>query len=68
MLIALFSSKALAGFSGEVLNENSLTAAQQIGKTVTGKVTDENGPIIGASVTVKGTSNGIITDIEGQFT
>ncbi len=36
---------------------------------VTGKVTDANGEsIIGASVLVKGTSNGTITDIDGNFT
>ena len=37
--------------------------------TITGKVTDkQNEPIIGASVVVKGTSNGVITDLEGSFT
>lgn len=41
---------------------------QQTG-TITGKVTDSNGEsIIGASVVVKGTSNGTITDIDGNFT
>ena len=37
--------------------------------TVTGVVLDATGePIIGASVVVKGTSNGTITDIDGNFT
>lgn len=32
-------------------------------------VTDPNGePIIGASVVVKGTTNGTITDFDGKFT
>lgn len=36
--------------------------------TVTGTVTDENGePLIGASVFVKGTTEGAITDIDGKF-
>jgi len=36
---------------------------------VTGTVTDEKGePVIGASVLVKGTSTGTITDIDGNFT
>jgi len=36
---------------------------------VTGTVTDEKGePIIGASIFVKGTSTGTITDVEGNFT
>lgn len=42
---------------------------QQSGKTVKGKVLDKNGePIIGANVMVKGTTNGVITDIDGNFT
>ena len=36
--------------------------------TVKGKVTDTTGEtVIGANVTVKGTTNGIITDIDGNF-
>lgn len=38
-------------------------------KKITGLVTDVNGePIIGANVVEKGTTNGIITDIDGKFT
>jgi len=37
-------------------------------KTVTGTVVDELGePLIGVSVQVKGTTNGVITDIDGNF-
>lgn len=37
--------------------------------TIRGKVTDPQGePIIGANIKVKGTSNGTITDIDGNFT
>lgn len=37
-------------------------------KKVTGIVTDSNGePIIGANVSVKGTTTGTITDIDGHF-
>lgn len=36
-------------------------------KTVTGVVTDELGPVAGANVVVKGTSNGTITDFDGNF-
>ncbi|MFR7466051.1 MAG: carboxypeptidase-like regulatory domain-containing protein [Phocaeicola vulgatus] len=40
--------------------------AQQ--RNVQGMVTDPNGePIIGASVVVKGTTNGTITDFDGKF-
>ena len=34
---------------------------------VTGTVEDALGPVIGASVMVKGTTNGVITDLEGKF-
>ncbi len=38
-------------------------------KTVKGKVLDDNGePIIGASVKVVGTTNGAVTDLDGNFT
>ena len=43
-------------------------SVQQNGKTVTGTVVDRNGePVIGANVMVKGTANGVITDIDGKF-
>lgn len=43
-------------------------ASQQQTKKITGKIADPNGePIIGANVVVKGTTNGTITDGEGQF-
>lgn len=43
-----------------------LVYAQHI--SITGKITDKQGePIIGASVFVKGTSNGVITDLDGVF-
>ena len=34
---------------------------------VTGTVEDADGPLIGASVLVKGTTRGTITDFDGQF-
>ena len=46
----------------------SIEAIAQKGKTVTGTVSDEMGPLVGASVVVKGSSNGTVTDIEGRFT
>mgnify|MGYP000793879642 FL=1 len=46
----------------------AFTAAAQT-KTVSGTVFDPDGePIIGASVTVVGTSTGVATDIDGNFT
>ena len=41
---------------------------QQGDITVMGKIVDENGePLIGATIQEKGTTNGIITDIDGNF-
>ncbi len=37
-------------------------------KTVTGVVSDDLGPVAGASVVVKGTSRGTTTDFDGNFT
>ena len=41
---------------------------QQAKKTVTGIVEDAMGPIAGANVVEKGTTNGTITDMDGKFT
>ena len=48
--------------------ENSVQAVQQATKKVTGTVSDSQGPVIGASVVEKGTSNGVVTDFDGNFT
>ena len=45
----------------------SMDVIQQDGK-VTGTVVDSFGPVTGASVLVKGTTNGSITDLDGNFT
>ncbi len=42
----------------------TLTYAQQ---EITGTVTDDMGPVIGATVMEKGTSNGTVTDFDGNF-
>ncbi|WP_448789931.1 SusC/RagA family TonB-linked outer membrane protein [Bacteroides graminisolvens] len=49
-------------------NEVSEFTSVQQAKKITGTVVDSKGePIIGASVLVKGTSNGTITDVDGNF-
>lgn len=53
-LTALFSLVTMSGYAQS--------------KTVTGKIIDSTGePVIGASVLVKGTTNGVISDIDGNF-
>ena len=42
--------------------------AQAQSITVKGTVTDDFGAVIGASVVVKGTTNGCITDMDGNYT
>lgn len=52
-----------------VLSTESVKSAQQQAKQVKGKVVDANGePIIGATVLEKGTTNGTVTDFDGNFT
>ena len=47
---------------------SSQTASQANNKKIRGTITDVNGvPVIGANVVVKGTTNGVITDIDGKF-
>lgn len=52
-----------------VLNKKDAFKSVQQSNQVTGIVTDANGdPIIGANVIEKGTTNGIISDLDGKFT
>lgn len=49
------------------LNTDSAVSAQQ-NETCGGIVKDASGqPVIGASVMVKGTQNGNVTDVDGRF-
>ncbi len=42
---------------------------QQVRKNITGRILDEKGePVIGANIVEKGTTNGTVTDVEGNFT
>ena len=52
---------------GIYASEDSVISAQQ--KSVTGKVTDESGETLpGVTVLLKGTTNGTVTNIDGEFT
>lgn len=49
--------------------KSALLPASQQNRIVTGVITDANGePVIGANISVKGTSTGTITDLDGRFT
>ena len=62
---ALFLSGGV--YANIVPVEQGTSISQQEGK-VTGTVEDDFGPVTGASVVVKGTTNGTITDMNGNFT
>lgn len=48
---------------------NNVSAVAQQTKRITGVVVDETGfPVIGANIIEKGTTNGVITDLDGHFT
>lgn len=48
--------------------ENTAVEQQQI-KKISGKITDENGEAIpGANILEKGTTNGTISDMDGNYT
>lgn len=59
-------------FSGNIYAtsgaRNQITDISQQSGRVTGVVEDELGPVAGASVLVKGTTNGTMTDMDGKFT
>ena len=65
----VMASALLAGSPQTVFAEvNGVQTVMQTG-TVKGQVVDANGePIIGATVQVKGTVTGIISDLDGNFT
>ena len=65
----LMSAMALLGL-GYSSNANAAGAPQEIQqatKKITGTVVDAQGPVIGASVVEKGSSNGTVTDFDGKF-
>ena len=47
-------------------NAHTGQAVQQ-SKEITGNVSDSEGPLIGATVMVKGSNTGVVTDINGNF-
>ena len=67
VLLALFGISAPFAANAAVENVLSSQSTQQA-KKITGKVVDAAGePIIGASVLVKGSGTGAVTDVNGNF-
>lgn len=69
-LLALALSVLYAGKTwGSDIHAQSVNTTQQAKeKVVTGTVSDDLGPVAGATVMVKGTTQGVITDMDGKFT
>ena len=51
----------------EVTEKHAVTLSQQSKVSITGSVEDALGPVVGANVVEKGTTNGTVTDMEGRF-
>ena len=64
----MIASVLIAGGSQAVFADaGEVQVVLQTG-TIKGKIVDSNGePVIGANVMVKGTTNGCMTDIDGNF-
>lgn len=66
----ILASTYTVAWAGNTQNEtphhHAIESITQV-KTVTGVVTDQYGPVIGANVHVKGSTTGTITDIDGKF-
>ena len=68
IFVTAFCLSLLVSVPETMLAVESVQTVLQQGRTISGKVTDQNGePIIGANVVVKGTSNGVIADVDGNF-
>ena len=70
VLVAVFlSSSPMLFVHADVANGTypDIVASPQQSKKVTGQVSDDLGPVTGASVVVKGTTNGNFTDLDGIF-
>jgi len=67
IMCAVLSLCGLACVQNALAAENEISAVQQTRK-VSGRVSDSEGPLVGATVMEKGTSNGTVTDIDGNFT
>ena len=67
--IGFTSLNAMAESTNNAINETlSVLRTNQGNLTIKGTISDKTSPIIGANVIIKGTTNGVITDIDGNFT
>lgn len=69
-LLAGVAALSFLGISPQQTFAAQITTSQAVQQTkkITGNVTDAMGPIIGATVKVKGTKNAAVTDMDGNYT
>lgn len=65
--ILLTSAGMLYARPDSKAGEMNINSIQQAKITVTGTITDKEGPIIGANIIEKGTTNGTVTDLDGGY-
>lgn len=67
LVLALMMGAGMGSIPLPVCAKVIVQHVQQVGQ-VKGQVVDENGdPVIGATIQVKGTKNGTVTDLDGRF-
>ena len=67
LLAVLIASSMMAGGIGQIYAESAGVSSVTQSVSVQGTVLDPDGfPVIGASILEKGTTNGVITDIDGN--
>ena len=66
LMVGTFSLLGMC-YSPKAYAADAVQNVQQATKKITGTVVDAQGPVIGASVMEKGTSNGTVTDFDGNF-
>jgi len=59
--------KSIASLCVFLLSFCAVTAFAQQGISVTGTVSDNDGPLAGVNVIVKGTTTGVVTDFDGKY-
>ena len=65
--IGMASANPLTDALGSVEPNPVVASPQQVKHSIKGVVEDEFGPVAGANVVEKGTTNGTITDMDGNF-
>ncbi|MDR0538586.1 MAG: SusC/RagA family TonB-linked outer membrane protein [Tannerellaceae bacterium] len=66
LLVVMLSSFGSL-YANDVPTKEWVNETQQQRRRVTGIVADATGPVIGATVTIKGTTTGVVTDLNGNY-